>query len=155
MIQSRLFLLLCLQIFALTAALTACAGALDAGHGRLAVIDIDGQPARVLVAATRQEQLTGLMFRENLPEDQGMLFVYDAPRVRCMWMKNTVIPLSAAFLADDGRILSIVDMVPMTTDSHCSPAPVRYILEMNQGWFERRGLGRGSRVDLSRIHPGP
>ena len=135
----------------LVAALTACAGTRGEATHRQALIDLQGHQARIMVAATRQEHITGLMFRRELPEDQGMLFVYDEPRVRCMWMKDTYIPLSAAFLDDDGRILAISDMAPMTTKPHCSPGPVRYVLEMNQGWFARRGLDKGSRIDLTGI----
>ena len=146
-----LFRLLCVLPLVLVAALTACAGTVGETSHRQTLIDLQGHQARIMVAVTRQEHITGLMYRRELPEDQGMLFVYDEPRVRCMWMKNTYIPLSAAFLDDDGRILAIADMAPMTTNSHCSPGPVRYVLEMNQGWFARRGLDKGSRVDLTSI----
>ena len=71
-----------------------------------------------------------------------MLFVFDAPGIRCFWMKNTLLPLSIAFVADDGTIVNIDDMKPQTLDSHCSKQPVRYVLEMNQGWFAKRGIKR-------------
>lgn len=116
-----------------------------------ATIRIGGHPVRALLATTQPEHETGLMFRERLPENEGMLFVYDTAKVRCMWMKNTLIPLTAAFLDADGRILNLEDMAPGTTQSHCSAGPVLYVLEMNRGWFERRGLGAGVSVDLSEI----
>lgn len=98
------------------------------------------------VASTPQQRQTGLMFRENLPQQEGMLFVFEEPAVQCFWMKNTLVPLTAAFVADDGRIVNLADMQPQTTDSHCSEAPVRYVLEMNQGWFARKGLRKGTKL---------
>jgi uncharacterized membrane protein (UPF0127 family) len=80
-----------------------------------------------------------------------MLFVHDAARVCCMWMQNTLVPLTAAFLDDDGRILGLADMEPLTTNGHCSPAPARYVLEMNRGWFARHGVGPGLRIDLTGV----
>ena len=78
-----------------------------------------------------------------------MLFVHDAARVCCMWMQNTLVPLTAAFLDGEGRILGLADMEPLTTNGHCSPAPARYVLEMNRGWFARHGVGPGLRIDLT------
>ena len=99
------------------------------------------------VARTPQERQIGLMHRPHLPVNRGMLFIFDAAAVQCFWMKDTLVPLSAAFLRDDGRIVNIVDMQPRSLESHCSTAPVRYVLEMNQGWFAKRGLRAGSRID--------
>lgn len=151
--RSITFFLACMQPFLLAMALVACAGTTATTTDTLATldIDIDGHPARVLVAVTHKEHITGLMFKESLPENEGMLFVYENAKVRCMWMKNTLIPLNAAFLDDTGRILAIADMAPGTLVPHCSPGPVRYVLEMNSGWFERNGLGKGSRVHLPKI----
>jgi len=98
------------------------------------------------VASTPQQRQVGLMFRENLPQQEGMLFVFEQPAVQCFWMKNTLVPLTAAFVADDGRIVNLADMQPQTTDSHCSEAPVRYVLEMNQGWFAKKGLRKGAKL---------
>jgi uncharacterized membrane protein (UPF0127 family) len=75
-----------------------------------------------------------------------MLFVFEQPATQCFWMKNTLLPLTAAFVADDGTIVNLVDMKPQTTDSHCSEKPVRFVLEMNQGWFAKKGLKAGSRL---------
>ena len=116
-----------------------------------ATIAIGGQPVRLLLATTPEQHQTGLMFRESMAEDEGMLFVYDAPKTRCMWMKNTLIPLTAAFLDESGRILNLADMDPLTTRSHCSEGPVLYVLEMNRGWFARHGIREGGRIDLSDI----
>lgn len=98
------------------------------------------------VAQTPDERATGLMFRSALPANEGMLFVFEHPAKQCFWMKNTLLPLSAAFISDDGTVLNIEDMKPQTLDSHCSVAPVRYVLEMNQGWFAKRGIKPGTRL---------
>ena len=114
-------------------------------------VTIGGQPVRLLLATTPEQHQTGLMYRESMAEDEGMLFVYDAPKMRCMWMKNTLIPLTAAFIDESGRILNLADMKPQTTRSHCSEGPVLYVLEMNRGWFARHGVREGERIDLSSI----
>ncbi|MEN9770572.1 MAG: hypothetical protein RLZZ180_2202 [Pseudomonadota bacterium] len=98
------------------------------------------------VAATPSQRQIGLMWRRDMPQNEGMLFIFEQPSVQCFWMKNTLLPLTAAFVADDGSIVNLADMKPQTTDSHCSAKPVRYVLEMNQGWFARRGLAAGSRL---------
>lgn len=98
------------------------------------------------VASTPQQRATGLMFRQDMPNNEGMLFVFDEPAVQCFWMKNTLLPLTAAFVTDEGTIVNLTDMKPQTLDSHCSEKPVRYVLEMNLGWFAKRGLKAGSRL---------
>lgn len=98
------------------------------------------------VAATPEQQATGLMHRKDMPTSEGMLFVFERPSRQCFWMKNTLLPLTAAFIADDGTIVNLADMKPQTTDSHCSAQPVRYVLEMNLGWFAKRGLKAGSKL---------
>jgi uncharacterized membrane protein (UPF0127 family) len=98
------------------------------------------------VAATPEQRATGLMFRQEMPQNEGMLFVFEHATSQCFWMKNTLLPLSAAFVADDGSIVNLVNMKPLTTDSHCSAKPVRYVLEMNLGWFEKKGLKAGSKL---------
>ena len=98
------------------------------------------------VAQTPEQRSTGLMFRTDMPAHEGMLFVFEQPATQCFWMKNTLIPLTAAFVADDGTIVNLADMKPQTTDSHCSVKPVRFVLEMNQGWFAKRGLKAGSKL---------
>jgi len=88
----------------------------------------------------------GLMHRQALAANEGMLFVFDRPQQQCFWMKNTPLPLSAAFLADDGSIVNIEKMQPDSEDLHCSTKPVRFVLEMNQGWFAKHGIGVGSSI---------
>ena len=95
------------------------------------------------VAATPEQRSTGLMFRQNMPQSEGMLFVFEQAAPQCFWMKNTLLPLTAAFVADDGTIVNLADMKPQTTESHCSTQPVRYVLEMNQGWFSKKGIRAG------------
>lgn len=98
------------------------------------------------VAANDPARARGLMFRERLAPNQGMLFVFDAKTVQCMWMRNTLIPLSVAFIEDDGSIVNIEDMQPKTETSHCAARPVRFALEMDQGWFAKRGIKAGTRL---------
>ena len=95
------------------------------------------------VASNFEQRATGLMHRQEMPQHEGMLFVFEQLAQQCFWMKNTLIPLTAAFVADNGRIVNLVDMQPQTLDSHCSKEPVRYVLEMNQGWFAKRGIQAG------------
>ena len=99
------------------------------------------------LARTEEEKRTGLMERRRLGENAGMLFVYEREGIWAMWMKNTYIPLSVAFLARDGTILNIEDMEPLTEDTHQAAAPARYALEVNRGWFAKRGIGPGDRVE--------
>ncbi|WP_372656779.1 DUF192 domain-containing protein [Hydrogenophaga sp.] len=98
------------------------------------------------IAATPQQRSIGLMHRKDMPTHEGMLFVFERAEVQCFWMKNTLLPLTAAFVADDGSIVNLADMQPQTTDSHCSTQPVRYVLEMNQGWFAKRHIGAKTRL---------
>ena len=100
---------------------------------------------QVQVAQTPEQLATGLMFRKTMGTNEGMLFIFDDPRQQCFWMKNTLLPLSVAFIADDGSVVNIDDMKPQTLDSHCSTKPVRFVLEMNVGWFDKRGIKAGSK----------
>ncbi len=100
----------------------------------------------VEVALTQQQQALGLMGRTRLDDNAGMLFVFEQNAQRCFWMKNTLIPLSIAFLADDGRIVNITDMQPQTQDLHCSQVPVRHALEVKQGGFRSKGIQPGMRI---------
>ena len=100
----------------------------------------------VQVAATAAQRQIGLMFRKDMPQHEGMIFVFEQATQQCFWMKNTLLPLSAAFIADDGTIINIEDMKPQTLDAHCSAKPVRYVLEMNQGWFAKKSLKAGSKL---------
>lgn len=98
------------------------------------------------VAATPVQRQIGLMHRREMPVHEGMLFVFEQPATQCFWMRNTLIPLTAAFVADDGRIVNLADMQPLSEASHCSTEPVRYVLEMNQGWFAKRRIAAGFRL---------
>jgi uncharacterized membrane protein (UPF0127 family) len=101
---------------------------------------------RAQLAITPMQRQIGLMHRREMPSHEGMLFVFDEPSQQCFWMRNTLIPLSIAFLADDGTVVNLADMKPQSDDSHCSARPVRYALEMNQGWFAKRGIKPGTRI---------
>jgi uncharacterized membrane protein (UPF0127 family) len=98
------------------------------------------------VAQTDEQRAIGLMHRQSMPVNAGMLFAFEAPAKQCFWMRNTLLPLSIAFIADDGSIVNIAEMQPMTETSHCSAKPVRFALEMNQGWFAKRGIKPGARL---------
>lgn len=99
------------------------------------------------VANNNADRATGLMNRPAMPIHRGMLFVFPEAGVQCFWMKNTLIPLSIAFLDDSGRIVQIADMQPQSLDNHCSIKPVRFALEMNAGWFKSRGISAGARIN--------
>lgn len=98
------------------------------------------------VADTPATRMQGLMYRKTLDGNRGMVFIFDEAGRHCMWMRNTYIPLSAAFIDDRGTIVNIADMTPQSEDLHCAARPVRYVLEMNQGWFAARGLAPGARI---------
>jgi len=98
------------------------------------------------VALTPEQRQIGLMFRKEMPQQEGMIFVFEQASQQCFWMKNTLLPLTAAFVADDGTIVNLADMKPQTTDPHCSARPVRYVLEMNKGWFAQKGIKAGSKL---------
>jgi len=98
------------------------------------------------VAATQQSREIGLMFRKTMPDTTGMLFVFDESAGHCFWMKNTDLPLSIAFITDDGTISDIAEMKPQTEDNHCPTKAGVYALEMNKGWFARKGIKPGTKV---------
>lgn len=117
-------------------------------------LKVAGHSLRAEIANTEQSRLRGLMFRRSLPENQGMIFVYPEEGRHAMWMKNTPIPLSVAFIDGDGRILNIEHMEPHSERSHASAGNARYALEVNRGWFDRRGIKPGDRVQgLKKIPP--
>jgi len=101
---------------------------------------------RAEVAADYGSRMTGLMHRSSMPSNAGMLFIFDDNERQCMWMKNTLLPLSVAFIDESGTVINIEDMAPQTEDSHCAARPSRYALEMNRGWFAARGIKAGSRL---------
>ena len=99
------------------------------------------------VAAADPERQQGLMFRESMDKNAGMVFVFDQPATQCMWMKNTLLPLSVAFIDAQGKIVNIEDMQPQTLDTHCSDKAVKYALEMNLGWFKQKNIKAGSKIN--------
>ncbi len=101
---------------------------------------------RAELAYTFETRAQGLMFRKSLGPNEGMLFVFPQAEPHCMWMKNTLIPLSVAFIDEKGRIVSISEMRPQTETSHCAAAPAKFALEMNRGWFAAKGLKAGAGI---------
>jgi len=110
---------------------------------------------RAEVAGDADSRARGLMFRERLGANEGMLFVFEQPSTQCFWMRNTLVPLTIAFLADDGRIVNTADMEPKSEASHCSSEGVRFALEMERGWFAKRGLNRGDRISAPSYFKAP
>ena len=131
--------------FLLAFAFLAAFPAAGAGH---AVVQLNAgmHLIRAEVAADFGTRMRGLMHRASMPQNAGMLFIFDEAGAQCMWMKNTLIPLSVAFIDDAGAIINIADMQPQTEDSHCASRPARYALEMNRGWFAARGIKPGIRI---------
>ena len=128
----------------------ACGGGDGDATATIVVIGGDGEGLELTVelARTASERSRGLMLREELAEDGGMLFVFPEDTKAGFWMKDTLIPLSIAFIAADGTILGVQEMEPLSEDRHRPPAPYRYALEVNQGWFEEQGFGTGDRVEI-------
>ncbi|MBM4338898.1 MAG: DUF192 domain-containing protein [Deltaproteobacteria bacterium] len=111
---------------------------------------IKDKEIRVEVARTPGERAEGLMNRKHLGKEDGMFFIFEEEGYHSFWMKNTLIPLSIAFIDKEGRIVKITDMKPLTLDSHPPPRPVLYALEMNQGWFSKNGIKAGDVVRFSK-----
>ena len=107
------------------------------------------------VAADQANRMQGLMYRRSMPANQGMLFVFPVADRHCMWMRNTFLPLSVAFLDEEGRILNVEDMQPQTENNHCAAGPARFALEMNLGWFSGKGLKSGVRIGGIEKSPRP
>jgi uncharacterized protein len=151
MLSIRSFKSLALGLLTVSAlAMAAPARAQDAGEPQLklqrvrlsaGMHQIDAQ-----LAQTPEQRQTGLMWRKEMPQHEGMLFVFEQPTQQCFWMKNTLLPLTIAFVADDGTIVNLADMKPQALDSHCSAKPVRFVLEMNQGWFAKKNIGAGYKL---------
>ena len=114
---------------------------------REVTLAIGGHKLTAEVASTDAQRSTGLMHRRMLPESRGMLFVFPDVAMHGMWMMNTFVPLSVAFLDREGRIINIEDMQPQTQNSHTAAKPAKYALEMNLGWFAKRGIKPGVKVE--------
>lgn len=110
-------------------------------------LTIGGHQLIAEVASTDTDRAQGLMHRRMMPENRGMLFVFPQTAPLGFWMMNTYLPLSIAFVDDAGTIINITDMKPLTTDTHHSSRPARYALEMNKGWFAKRGIGSGAKIE--------
>ena len=109
----------------------------------------------VEVAANQANRMQGLMQRHGMPANQGMLFVFDQADRHCMWMRNTFLPLSVAFLDEEGRIINIENMKPHTETNHCATSPAHFALEMNLGWFSSKGIKPGQRIIGTKKSPRP
>ena len=132
-----------------TVLLTLCATAPAIAQQKFPVIALTAgmYVIQAEVATTEAQREQGLMFREKLGPNQGMAFLFDAPAGVCMWMKNTLLPLSVAFLDANRKIINIEDMKAQTTDSHCAQAPATYALEMNLGWFKQKNIKPGMTIE--------
>jgi uncharacterized membrane protein (UPF0127 family) len=131
----------------IAALLLAASGACAAASLPEVTLTIGGNKATVEVASTEQQREIGLMHRRMLPENRGMLFVFPDVAAHSMWMMNTFVPLSVAFLDREGRIINIEDMKPQTQDTHSAAKPAKYALEMNLGWFAKRKIKPGTQIE--------
>jgi uncharacterized membrane protein (UPF0127 family) len=127
-------------------ALTSLLAAMPASAAGTIALKVAGHALKAEVAATDAEREKGLMFREKMGADEGMVFVFDDPGYHSMWMRNTLLPLSVAFIDKDGTILNILDMAPRTEDVHTSAGPARYAIETNKGWFAGKKIKAGDKV---------
>ena len=114
-------------------------------------ITIESLFSKIEVVSNSQERKLGLMYRENLPYDNAMFFIWEYKKRQCMWMRNTYIPLNVAYLDSSGKILEIYDMVPLSDESVCSKKRVRYALEVNLNWFEDNNILVGDVLDISNL----
>ncbi len=142
------------HILAFAAAL--CAAPASAQQPTLSTVELGAgmHVIRAEVADSFSTRMQGLMRRTSLPPNGGMLFRFDEDGTHCMWMKNTLIPLSVAFIDERGAIINIADMQPHSEQSHCAARPARYALEMTQGWFAQRGIRAGASLrGLDKVAP--
>jgi uncharacterized protein len=139
--------MLCLAIWATLGTIT-LARAQDGPQPRLETTDLTAgmHVIKAELAVSPAQQMVGMMFRKEMGTNEGMLFVNGDSAPRCFWMRNTLIPLSIAFVEEDGTIANIADMQPHSEQSHCSVKPVRFALEMRQGWFAKRGIKAGFKL---------
>jgi uncharacterized membrane protein (UPF0127 family) len=136
-------------VLAFLTALGGCQCNRDSGQGRALVeLKVGGKAVMVEVVATNSDRQLGLMHRRELPKEQGMLFLYPRERWMSFWMKNTLIPLSIAFLKEDGTIAEIHDMEPLNETPVLSGTVAKYALEMNKGWFAKQGIKPGDKVEI-------
>ncbi len=140
-------MIVALRLFAAALLTSAAAGnaAADVAFKTRSII-VAGHPLRVEVATTDQQRMQGLMYRKKMGANDGMLFIFEEPAYHAMWMKNTLIPLSVAFVDAQGSILNILDMAPETLDSHMAAGPAIYAIETNKGWFAQKKVKPGDKV---------
>jgi len=143
---------LALGIFALWAMASPAVWAQQAPQPRLDTVKLTAgmHVIKAELAITPAQQAVGMMMRTEMGASEGMLFVNGDSAPRCFWMRNTLLPLSIAFISDDGTIVNIAEMSARSDESHCSARPVRFALEMNKGWFAKRGIVAGNK-----LHGGP
>lgn len=124
------------------------AGEASWGQQSLPVMELSAGIHRIEaeVAVTQPQRMQGLMHRQSMAINHGMLFVFTLPARHCMWMKNTLLPLAVAFLDEQGRILNVAEMQPGSEDNHCAAGSARYALEMNAGWFKSHGVATGTYI---------
>ena len=137
-----------LHVVAISALLTGWATHAQDGPQKLPAITLTAgmHLIQAEVAGNSEQRSIGLMHRPKMGTNEGMLFVFESESAQCFWMKNTLLPLSIAFVDADGSVVNIEDMAPQTLNGHCSKKPVRFALEMNLGWFAKRGIKPGSRI---------
>ena len=137
-----------LFLFAAGSLLPAGIAAKESAAARLPtmVLHAGGQAIQAEIAATDETRQKGLMFREKMAKNDGMLFVFNELAYHSMWMRNTPLPLSVAFVDESGRIVSIHDMEPFTETTHQAAGPARYALEMNRGWFAANKVNVGDAI---------
>ena len=133
------------RFLAIALAFTAVAAQADVSF-KTSHVKVAGHELKVEVAQTDPQREQGLMYRKSLGKNDGMLFVFDEPAYHAMWMKNTLIPLSVAFIDKNGEILNILDMEPQTLDTHMAAGPATYAIETNKGWFAEKKIKPGDRV---------
>ena len=135
-----------LRVLAICLAFAAALPSLADTAMRTTQLKIGKHTLHVEVAENDAQRMRGLMHREKMPQDHGMVFIFEEPAYQSMWMKNTLLPLSVAFVDRDGVILNIRDMQPQTLDSHMSAGPALYAIETNKGWFAERAIKPGDKV---------
>ncbi|WP_462383546.1 DUF192 domain-containing protein [Pseudomonas sp. Marseille-QA0892] len=137
-----------MNIFRYVAVVSLCVLAADAtANSPLMPLKIGDAVLHVEVAADPQARQLGLMYRKSLPADQGMLFRFGQAGIQCLWMKNTFIPLTAAFLDEEGAVVDLIDLEPESLETRCTKAPALYAIEANQGWFDKHEIRPGAVVE--------
>ena len=114
-------------------------------------IDITKYLSEIEIVSKYEDRKKGLMYRRSIPNNYGMLFVWPYEGQQCMWMKNTYVPLSVAYMDIRGKIIEIYDMVPFSKDSVCSTKAAKYALEVNSGWFEEKGINIGDSIEVKKL----